>query len=326
MKKKLTPFELPKIVRIEGSNCVRFSNSHHLQFHFNVHELVTAVDKQKLHLSDALLTTWSRCLELETAINKQAVATTQTDRMKELDRQRDDLLTNLFGVVRVQQKSPVEAIRNAVKELDKALGIYTGIQFKSADDETADIRGMLKDLERFAGEVIVLGLKPVTTKLATLNNEFQQVYKTRQEKTMDLKLPSSKEVRAQTDAVFSVICLYIEASYVFATTKEDHALIERLVDRMNQEADRFKATHKQSVAQKKKGDGEKKPSTNKKTVEKLLPAFEEENGFAPGTLSLTGKTAKDEDGTKLYELKSASGDSIWVKVEDGKLVKVEKAS
>ena len=58
-------------------------------------------------------------------------------------------------------------------------------------------------------------------------------------------------------------------------------------------------------------------------MEKLLPAFEEENGFAPGSLSLTGKTAKAEDGTKLYELKSASGDSIWVKVEDGKLVKEE---
>ena len=271
---------------------------------------MTAVDKQKLHLTDDLLTTWSRCLELETDINKQAVATTQTDRMKALDKQRDDLLTNLFGVVRVQQKSPVEAIRNAAKELDKALGIYTGIQFKSADDETADIRGMLKDLKRFAGEVIVLGLTPVTTKLATLNNEFQQVYTARQEKTMDLQLPSSKEARAQTDAVFSVICLYIEASYVFATTKEDHALIERLVDRMNQEADRFKATHKQSVAQKKKGDSDKKPSTSKKAVEKLLPAFEQENGFAPGTLSLTGKTAKGEDGTKLYELKSASGDSI----------------
>ncbi|MGP1481767.1 MAG: hypothetical protein ACTTJL_08775, partial [Hoylesella enoeca] len=81
----------------------------------------------------------------------------------------------------------------------------------------------------------------------------------------------------------------------------------------------------QAMSRPSKPAGEKKPG-DKKTVEKLLPAFEQENGFAPGTLSLTGKTAKAEDGTKLYELKSASGDSIWVKVEDGKLVKVEKAS
>lgn len=320
--KKLT-IQLPKIVRINGSYCGRFNNSHHTQFHFNVYELVTAVDKQKLHLSDALLKAWNDCLELETEINKQAVATVQTDRMKELDRQRDDLLTNLFGVVRVQQKSPVELIRNAAKELDKALGVYTGIQFKSADDESADIRGMLKDLERFDDEVTALSLTPVITQLKTVNNEFQQVYKARQEKTMDLKLPSSKEIRPQTDVAFSVVCQYIEASYLFSEVAADRELIERLVDRMNQEADRFKATHKQSAAQKKKPGDKKKPAADEKAVEKLLPAFEQENGFAPGALKLTGKTAKGEDGAKLYELKSTSGDTFWVKVEDGKLVKSE---
>ena len=324
--KKLT-IQLPKIVRINGSYCGRFNNSHHTQFHFNVYELVTAVDKQKLHLSDALLKAWNDCLELETEINKQAVATVQTDRMKELDRQRDDLLTNLFGVVRVQQKSPVELIRNAAKELDKALGVYTGIQFKSADDESADIRGMLKDLERFADEVTALSLTPVITQLKTVNNEFQQVYKARQEKTMDLKLPSSKEIRPQTDAAFSVVCQYIEASYLFSEVAADRELIERLVDRMNQEADRFKATHKLSASlkkpagEKKPGD-KKKPAADEKAVEKLLPAFEQENGFAPGALSLTGKTAKGEGNVKLYELKSSAEESIWVKVEKDKLVKV----
>ena len=322
---KQLKIQLPKMMQVDSSYCGRYSNSHHLQFQFNVYELVKAVDKQKLHLTDELLKTWADCLELETELNKQATATVQTEQMKALDKQRDDLLTNLFGVVRAQQKSPVQAVRDAAKALDKALGVYTGLQFKSADAETAEVRGLLKDLERFASEITALGLAPVTTQLKSVNDEFQQTYTTRQEKAVERKLPALTEVRPQTDAVFAAVCRYIEASYLFATTDEDRALIERLVDRMNQESEHFKTTHKQSVAQKKKGDGEKKPSTNKKTVEKLLPAFEEENGFAPGTLSLTGKTAKDEDGAKLYELKSASGASIWVKVEDGKLVKVEKA-
>ena len=124
MKTKIKSFELPKILRIEGSNCSSFSSAHHLQFHFNVHELVTEVDKQKLHLSDALLKAWAECLELETEINKQAMATTQTDRMGELDRQRDDLLSNLFWVVKGQRKSPVELVRNAANELDKVLGAH----------------------------------------------------------------------------------------------------------------------------------------------------------------------------------------------------------
>ena len=101
------------------------------------------------------------------------------------DQQRDDLLTNLFGVVRAQLKSPVAAVREAAKALDKGLGVYAGIQNKAVDAETAEVRGMLKDLEHFATEVTALGLTPVTTQLKTVNDEFQKVYNTRQEKAVD---------------------------------------------------------------------------------------------------------------------------------------------
>ena len=123
--KKLN-IQLPKMALVNGSYCGRYSNSHHLQFQFNVYELVKAVDKQKLHLTDELLKTWADCLELEIELNKQATATVQTEQMKALDKQRDDLLTNLFGVVRAQLKSPVQAVRDAAKALDKAFGVYNG--------------------------------------------------------------------------------------------------------------------------------------------------------------------------------------------------------
>ena len=248
--KKLN-IQIPKMMQIDSSYCGRYANSHHLQFQFNMYELVKAVDKLKLHLTEELLKTWADCLELETELNKQATATVYTEQMKALDQQRDDLLTNLFGVVRAQLKSPVTAVREAAKALDKGLGVYAGIQSKAVDAEPAEVRGMLKDLERFATEVTALGLAPVTAQLKTVNDEFQKVYNTRQEKAVDQKMPALSEVRPQTDIVFGVVCRYIEASYLFATTDDDRALIERLVDRMNQESDHFKTSHKQSVAQKK---------------------------------------------------------------------------
>ena len=118
------------------------------------------------------------------------------------------------------------------------------------DAETAEVRGLLKDLERFGSEITALALAPVTAQLKTVNDEFQQTYATRQEKAVERKLPALAEVRPQTDAVFATVCRYIEASYLFATPDEDRALIERLVDRMNQESEHFKTTHKQSVVQK----------------------------------------------------------------------------
>ena len=329
MKTKMKALQLPKILRIEGSNSVRFDNSHHLQFQFNVYELVKAVDKLKLHLTDELLKTWADCLELETELNKQATATVQTEQMKALDKQRDDLLTNLFGVVRAQLKSPVQAVRDAAKALDKALGVYTGIQFKAVDAETAEVRGLLKDLERFASEITALGLAPVTAQLKTVNDEFQQTYATRQEKAVERKLPALTEVRPQTDATFAAVCRYIEASYLFATTDEDRTLIERLVDRMNQESEHFKTTHKQSVAQKKAapkkpGGGKKTTTTIKEQLEKLLPDFEKSQGLAEKSLSYSGHAAKLDAKTPIYLL-YIGGDAekfIWVKIDGKKLVKV----
>ena len=67
--------KVPKIKLVNRPNCGHFTNSHHLQFMFNVYALVKAGDKVKLHLTDELLKTWNDCIELETELNKQATAT-----------------------------------------------------------------------------------------------------------------------------------------------------------------------------------------------------------------------------------------------------------
>ena len=329
--KKLN-IQIPKMMQIDSSYCGRYANSHHLQFQFNMYELVKAVDKLKLHLTDELLKTWADCLDLETELNKQATATVYTEQMKAFDQQRDDLLTNLFGVVRAQLKSPVAAVREAAKALDKGLGVYAGIQSKAVDAETAEVRGMLKDLERFATEVTALGLAPVTAQLKTVNDEFQQTYVTRQEKAVERKLPALAEVRPQTDAVFGAVCRYIEASYLFATTDDDRALIERLVDRMNQESEHFKTSHKQSVSQKKAA-----PRPTAKEREEMLKkgfaALEERLKLEKGSLSFTGKT--EGRGSKRHYQLAIKGQTeadgtpktMWVGMnKDGSLFPFEKTT
>ena len=249
--------------------------------------------------------------------------------MKAFDQQRDDLLTNLFGVVRAQLKSPVAAVREAAKALDKGLGVYAGIQNKAVDAETAEVRGMLKDLDRFATEVTALGLAPVTAQLKTVNDEFQKVYNTRQEKAVDQKMPALSEVRPQTDAVFNAVCHYIEASYLLAATEDDRAPIERLVDQINQEIDHFKTAHKQSAAQKK---NTLKPTPEEENRLKAgFPALEQQMELERGSLSFTGKT-KGTAAKRKYELAIAGKTTaegkpktIWVGVnKDGTLHLVEE--
>ena len=320
---------IPKMALVKTSLSTHYSNSHHLQFMFNVHALVKTADKLKLHLTDELLKSWADCIDMETELNKVANATLHAEQMAALDRQRDTLLTNLFGVIRVQQKSPVQAVAESARKLNKALAVYLGIQSKAADAETAEVRGLLKDLERFSAEMTALSLAPVMAELKAVNEKFQTIYNERQVKAVDEKLPALKEVRAMTDAVFGVICRYIEASYLLAATEDDRAPIERLVDQINQEIDHFKTAHKQSSAQ-------KKPSVAvKEREEKLkaaIPAFAEKTGYDEGSLTYTGK-GKGAGMKRQYELaikdrKSADGKpaTIWVVMaKDGSLSLVKNA-
>ena len=318
---------IPKMALVKTSLSTHYSNSHHLQFMFNVYALVKAGDKLKLHLTDELLKSWADCIDMETELNKVANATLHAEQMAALDRQRDTLLTNLFGVIRVQQKSPVQAVKEAAQKLDKALGVYAGIQNKAADAETAEVRGLLKDLERFSAEMTALSLAPVVAELKAVNEKFQTVYKERQVKAVDEKLPALKEVRTMTDDVFDVVCRYIEGSYLLAATDEDRSLIERLVDQINQEVDHFKTAHKQSAAQKKPSAAVKEREEKLKAA---IPAFAEKAGYDEGALTYTGK-GKGAGMKRQYELaikdrKTADGKpaTIWVVMgKDGSLSLVE---
>ena len=318
---------IPKMTLVKTSLSTHYSNSHHLQFMFNVHALVKTADKLKLHLTDELLKSWADCIDMETELNKVANATLHAEQMAALDRQRDTLLTNLFGVIRVQQKSPVQAVAESARKLNKALAVYLGIQSKAADAETAEVRGLLKDLERFSAEMTALSLAPVMAELKAVNEKFQTIYNERQVKAVDEKLPALKEVRAMTDAVFGVVCRYIEASYLLAATEDDRALIERLVDQINQEVDHFKTAHKQSSAQKKPSPAVKEREEKLKAA---IPAFAEKAGYDEGTLTYTGK-GKGAGMKRQYELaikdrKGADGKpaTIWVVMgKDGSLSLVE---
>ena len=320
---------VPKMALVKTSLSTHYSNSHHLQFMFSVYALVKAGDKLKLHLTDELLKSWGDCIDMETELNKVANATLHAEQMAALDRQRDTLLTNLFGVIRVQQKSPVQAVAESAQKLNKALAVYLGIQGKAADAETAEVRGLLKDLERFSTEMTALSLAPVMAELKAVNEKFQTIYKERQVKAVDEKLPALKEVRAMTDAVFGVVCRYIEASYLLAATEEDRSLIERLVDQINQEVDHFKTAHKQSAAQKKPSPAVKEREEKLKAA---IPAFAEKAGYDEGALTYTGK-GKGAGMKRQYELaikdrKGADGKpaTIWVVMgKDGSLSLVENA-
>ena len=323
--------QLPKFVRIQTIYLGAHSNATHTLFHSNQYELVAKVEQTKLNIPAELLASWKAGIDMEVEINKQSAASALTKELEAKDTDRDRVLSQLFGLMKVHRLSFVEAERKAAERLYAALKPYIGIQKEIYGDETIHIVGLLKDTERLAAEVTALGLAPLLAHLKALNDEYRTLDAQRRSDTVASKLPNARSIRRQTDADFEVICQCIQASYMLAANNADKELILTLVDEMNRISSDLKASHNASAAHK-KGDkpGKDRPNNKKEKLQKefdekvapLIAAFEQQEGLAAGSLKFAGK-ATGRGAERKYELAVAGSEkTIWVQVKGDHLVQV----
>ena len=365
-----------RIQQFDRANHFRFSNILHAQYQRKQYELVKAADATKTNVSAEWLAEWEKAIKVETEINMQASASVFTAKMREKDAERDMLLSNIFGVIKAQCKSPITAIREAAKQLNVVFKPYYGIQDEIFEAESGHIIGMEQDAARYQTEITALGLKPVFDELHTANEAYEKMRTDRRAEGLEAKLPDARTARRNTDELFEGACQCILASYILAKTDADKKLVANLVDAMNKTSADFKATHNASMAQKKpkdkkkpgkpdekpggsggdkgsdgkgpnggktpddgkggkgnndgKGKGGKKGgddgnvSPEKALITPLLPALETELNLAHDCLAYGGVTDQ-QDGVTIYlVVNKRTQEEMYVKVEGGKLVVVEK--
>ena len=385
--------KMPQILRLVGSNQISFINILHAQYQRKQYELVKAADATKTNVSAEWLAEWEKAIKVETEINMQASASVFTAKMREKDAERDLLLSNIFGVIKAQCKSPITAIREAAQRLYVVFKPYFGIQDEIFEAESGHIIGMEQDAARYQAEITALGLKPVFDELHTANEAYEKMRTDRRTEGLEAKLPDARTARRNTDELFEGACQCILASYILAKTDADKQTVANLVDAMNKTSADFKATHNASMAQKKskdkkkpgggddgktpgkpderpggsdggngktpggdkgsdgkgpnggktpdegqggkgkdngKGKGGKKGgddgnvSPEKALITPLLPALETELNLAHDCLAYGGVTDQ-QDGVTIYlVVNKRTQEEMYVKVEGGKLVVVEK--
>ena len=255
-----------------GDYGASFNNVLHMQYHRSLYTKVTGVDKQKLHLTDEMLKEWKQCIDLEEDINREVTASPLSKRLNEKDRERDEVLKFLFGVIKHHKFSPVTAERGAAEVLGLIIKPYTGIQTEAVEEETGHVYGLLRDLEKQSAELMILNLGATLTRLRTLNDEFAVLRLQRRDAAVASKLPTARMARPKTDAIWSSIADQIYASYLFAATDADRELIKGLIDIINKTFADFKTMNKQSIVPRKKpGGGGKKPSDPKKPSDGKKP-------------------------------------------------------
>ncbi|MGP1481570.1 MAG: DUF6261 family protein [Hoylesella enoeca] len=310
---------------IKNINLHNFGNAAHILFVRTAVGRAEACEALKTKATEELKAL-KKALEKEDELFVQSQKDLTTDDMKEADKRRDVLYRALKKAVEAAVDFPVKASSDAGIRLRQLLKDHEIDPKMQLDKETSLLMNLTADLKgKFADDVALLGLTPLVVELAQSNDLFYKLAEARIDNQALVVLGQMKVLRAASDEAYRVLVRKVNALAVI----EGEAAYADFIDKMNAEIKHYKeqamSRPSKPAGEKKPGD-KKKPDDDEKAVEKLLPEFEKAEGFAPGALKLTGKTAKGEGNAKLYELVSLSGDSIWVKVEGGKLVKVEKAN
>ena len=307
--------------KINSIDPTRFGNAAHILFVRTAVGRAEACDALKTKATEELKAL-KKALEKEDELFVQSQKDLTTDDMKEADKRRDVLYRALKKAVEAAVDFPVKASSDAGIRLRQLLKDHEIDPKMQLDKETSLLMNLTADLKgKFADDVALLGLTPLVVELAQSNDLFYKLAEARIDNQALVVLGQMKVLRAASDEAYRVLVRKANALAVI----EGEAAYADFIDKMNAEIKHYKeqamSRPSKPAGEKKPGD-KKKPADDEKAVEKLLPAFEQSEGFAPGALKLTGKTAKGADHAKLYELKSSAEESIWVKVEKDKLVKV----
>ena len=245
---------LPRSMKFEGANKNTYNLSLHVQFHYLQYGLVAAVDQTKLKIPVSVMNTWDTTIKSETKLVEESTKSAHTAELLAKDTERDNLLANIFYVIRGHKFSPTASVREAALRLEAKLKPYANLRNRPYEMESAGIRGMEDDLSTMTADITAVGLTNALTRLHTANEEYEKLRIERRGDTTSSKLPGSKQVRPLADAAYDLVCQYIQAAYLYATTDEDKDMIERLVDNMNEVVIDIKRTQRSILAQRKPKD------------------------------------------------------------------------
>ena len=244
--------DLPRVLRIEPISTDRLTLPIHEMFHRKQYDLVKAIDNTKLKLPANLMPNWNKGIEAEGDLSRESTFSRHTAELLKKDEERDEQLESIFFIVRGNKLSSVSANREAAKRIDEKLRAYYSDTRKAPyDKESSLILGIKKDMAGFSADIATLGLTASFTQLYTINDEYIELQKTRSLAGADSQLPLASTVRPLTDAAYEIVCQYILSAYLTATTDDDKALFDQLVDRMNKISRETRATQRQMHAQRK---------------------------------------------------------------------------
>ena len=252
----------PATIKIEESNCVSFKAGLHASFHRSQYSLLLHAEPGLLRLPEELMVRWGEQIDMEmTSPSKRRNYSLFTRSMHEKDRERRQLLTSFFSIIRGNLSLPDGEKHEAALKVDEKLHRFRGMQRGGSMEVLSGLIVSFEiDLEELTAELETLGLTPTVKRLHEANEAYKALGMQRVEQRVAHKRPTMLETRRRADACYAQACQYVQAAYINAASDEARDAIIVLVNRMNQMVGEHKKTYHEMRGQRrryKKGKEEK---------------------------------------------------------------------
>lgn len=144
-----------------------------------------------------------------------------TETLDQLDKQRDSLLSLLFGIINSYMSLPDTALGKAAVWLERVTRPYKSIQTDPAQQESVKINGLLLDLdtEEAKAHLETLHLTEQVAELKTINDQYVELTAQRARDTEADKQAPVADLRKQIDPLYEAIRVITLSESVCAPTE-----------------------------------------------------------------------------------------------------------
>lgn len=238
---------------------IGFSRLSNREFHTLMSDMFIRMPKAKdggisaIGVSKELMERFGAELQRMSRAMSYSRSAPQTALLKEVDKQRDEILTGLIARIMLSQHSPIEAERKAAQVLALMAQNFRGAAYIPVSDESGAINSLSELLrsEKYAPHVATLGLLPYLEELEKIERKYAGLLKEREKYWVQYKhLGSATAARQRLQEMYEEITAKAMAYNVIATTPETESFIHSLNILINRTKLSFKRRKKRQWTKK----------------------------------------------------------------------------
>ena len=172
-----------------------------------------------------ILPTYNRALD-------QVRGQEESEKIADLDHERDQCMIALRTVVRAYQNSKNEAEYTAYKRLDILLKSYKGVETDSYESETIRLKNLVESLKSndYKADTELLGLSKFVSVLEQNNTTFNEVFSMRSHKILAKESFDVKALRKELTQAYSTLTRYVE---VMVLVKQPNDYYVKILESLN---------------------------------------------------------------------------------------------